>query len=141
MTKNVLIAVNSHGDVKHFHTTSGKQLNEIKVDTTTFITCDYRPDGHAFLTAGYDGIVRVYDEQKRELAATLEGGGTGQPGHTNRVVCAKYVQDDPNLIVSGGWDNNVCIWDVRQQSVARKILDIKICGDAIDIHDGFILSG
>ena len=34
------------------------------------------------------------------------------------------------------------IWDVRAGVVARKpITGINICGDAIDIHDGFILTG
>lgn len=93
MTKNVLIAVNSHGDMKHFHTTSGKVLNVTNPDnpSQSFLTCDYRPDGKAFLTAGYDGGIRVYDEQTRQLETTLIGGGTGFPGHSNRCVCAKYV--------------------------------------------------
>ena len=45
VTKNVLIAVNSHGDLKHYHTTSGKVLNEIFNPEDTLITCDYRQDG------------------------------------------------------------------------------------------------
>lgn len=104
VTKNVLIAVNSSGDMKHFHTTSGKELNKIQEPLTSFITCEYRPDGCAFLTAAYDGVIRTYDEQTRQLVSNLTGGGTGLPGHQSRVVCAKYVPDDPNIIVSGGWD-------------------------------------
>lgn len=144
MTKNVLIAVNSHGDLKHYHTTSGKVLNQTDPLNVGeyFLTCDYRPDGKAFLAAGNHGLVHVFDEQTRELTVTLQGGGTGHPGHSNRVVCAKYVPDDPNLIVSGGWDETVLIWDVRAGVVARKpITGVKICGDSIDIHDGFILTG
>lgn len=30
-------------------------------------------------------IVRVYDEQTRGLVVALEGGGSGEPGHSNRV--------------------------------------------------------
>ena len=34
------------------------------------------------------------------------------------------------------------IWDVRAGVVARKpIVGINICGDSIDVHDGFILTG
>ena len=93
MTKNVLIAVNSHGDMKHFHTTSGKVLNTTNPESpgSSFLTCDYHPQGTKFLTAGYDGAIRTYDEQTRQLENTLVGGGTGFPGHSNRVVCAKYV--------------------------------------------------
>ena len=127
--------------MKHFHTTSGKVLNKTYEPTTTFITCEYRPDGQAFITAAYDGIIRTYDEQTRQLVSNLSGGGTGLPGHQSRVTCAKYVPEDHNIIVSGGWDGQVCIWDVRTAACARKIVGLNICGDSIDIHDGFILSG
>lgn len=110
-----MIAVNSHGDLKHYHTTSGKVLSTLYDHQNTLITCDYRHDGQAFLTAGYDGIVRTYDEQTRKLVNTLQGGGSGYPGHTNRVPCAKYVAEDSNLVVSGGWDGQICIWDVRTE--------------------------
>lgn len=105
------------------------------------MTADYRHDGLNFLTAGYDGKVRTYDEQTRKLVSVLEGGGSGKPGHQNRVACAKYTPEDPNLIVSGGWDSQVCIWDVRIAECVRKMTGINICGDSIDIHEGFILSG
>jgi hypothetical protein len=36
-------------------------------------------------------IVRVYDEQTRGLVVALEGGGSGEPGHSNRVFCVKFV--------------------------------------------------
>jgi COMPASS component SWD3 len=127
--------------MKHFHTTSGKELNKIQEPLTSFITCEYRPDGCAFLTAAYDGIIRTYDEQTRQLVTNLTGGGTGLPGHQSRVVCAKYVPDDPNIIVSGGWDGQICIWDVRAAACQKKIVGLNICGDSIDIHDGFILAG
>lgn len=62
MTKNVIIATNANGSLTHYHTTSGKQLNRIHDDMNQLLTCDYKPDGHAFLTAGSDSVVRVYDE-------------------------------------------------------------------------------
>ena len=86
-------------------------------------------------------VVRVYDEQTRKLITDLEGGGSGEPGHSNRVFCVKFCADDPNLVISGGWDNNVKIWDIRQQSVARSIYGPYVCGDSIDLHDGFLLTG
>lgn len=35
------------------------------------------------------------------------------PGHSNRVFSVKFDKDDENLLVSGGWDNTIQIWDLR----------------------------
>ena len=109
----MIIATNANGSLTHYHTTSGKQLNRIHDDLNQLLTCDYKPDGHAFLTAGSDSVVRVYDEQTRQLKQELTGGTNGEPGHSNRVFCAKFVNEDENMIVSGGWDKCVKVWDMR----------------------------
>lgn len=94
-----------------------------------------------FATGGSDTIVRVYDEQTRKKKLELAGGGTGEPGHSNRVFSVKFDKDDENLIISGGWDNNVKVWDLREGAAVRSIYGPYICGDALDIHDGYILTG
>ena len=141
VTKNVMIATNADGSLLHFHTTSGRQLHKIYDPMNQLLTADYKQDGKKFLTGGEDGKIRVYDEQTRQCTETLEGGGGGLPGHTNRVFCAKFVSEDPNLIVSGGWDKNVKIWDIRTSQCVRSIIGPFIAGDSIDVHDGFILTG
>jgi WD40 repeat protein len=35
-------------------------------------------------------------------------------GHNNRVFCCKFSKEDPNIILSGGWDEKVLIWDIRE---------------------------
>lgn len=137
----MMIAANAEGSLLHFHTTSSRLLHKIYDPMNQLLTADYKPDGKSFLTAGEDGKIRVYDEQTRQLTETLEGGAGGLPGHTNRVFCAKFVTEDPNLIVSGGWDKNVKIWDVRTAQCVRGIIGPFIAGDTIDVHDGFILTG
>ena len=87
-----MIAANANGSLTHYHTTSGKQLNQILGDgINNLLCCDYKPDGHSFVTGGKDGIIRLYDEQTRKLVKELKGGTNGQPGHTNRVFCSKFV--------------------------------------------------
>ncbi len=48
--------------------------------------------------------IRIYDEEKRELVSKLIGEGTLPPGHRSRVYCVKHTKEDPNLLLSGGWD-------------------------------------
>ena len=76
------------------------------------LTADYNPDGSQFVTGGSDTILRVYDEQSRSLIRNLDGGM--KSGHSNRVFCVKYCKEDPNLLVSGGWDLSVKVWDLRE---------------------------
>jgi len=61
-----MIAANANGTLTHYHTTSGKQLNQIPQDgLNQLLTCDYKPDGLNFITAGKNGVIYVYDEVTR----------------------------------------------------------------------------
>ena len=121
VTKNVIISLNSDGSLEHWHTTSGKRLHQIKDDINQLLAVDYKPDGMQFTCAGNDTVVRIYDEQTRQVISELTGGGGGEPGHGNRVQCVKYDKEDPNLIVTGGWDMTVLVWDSRTNEAVRSI--------------------
>ncbi len=141
ITKNVMISVNASGALQHWHTTSGKMLSQIMDEHNSLLGVDYSPTGTSFACGGEDCAVRVFDEQTRKEKVCLVGGGTGEPGHSNRVFAVKFDRDNPNIIVSGGWDKTLKIWDVREPSPVRTLVGPNICGDAIDIVDGLILSG
>ncbi|TMW61767.1 hypothetical protein Poli38472_010830 [Pythium oligandrum] len=142
-TKNVLLAVNSNGSVEHWHITSGKCLHAISNDQNQLYALDYRADGAMFATAGKDQAVRVYDEATKAEVVCMRGGhGTLTAGHSNRVFSVKFFPDDDNVLVSGGWDNTLQIWDVRAGHSVRGIYGPHIAGDAIDINrDQEILTG
>jgi len=61
-------------------------------------------------------------------------------GHSNRIFSVKFT-DDQNVIVSGGWDNTVFIWDIREAKSVGFIYGPHICGDAIDIRGDVMLTG
>jgi COMPASS component SWD3 len=72
----------------------------------------------------------------------MEGGlGSSRPGHSNRVFSLKYFPSDENILLSGGWDNTVQIWDVRANASVRSIFGPHLCGDAMDVHKNTILTG
>ena len=40
--------------------------------------------------------------------------GSVTPGHSSRVYCVKFDKEYPNLVLSGGWDYRVILWDLRE---------------------------
>ena len=96
----------------------------------------YRKDGLKFVTVGSDAALRVYDSVSLKLQSTLDSGSENvTSGHSNKVFCAKFHPKDVNMIVSGGWDNTVQIWDQRVGKSIRSIYGPHICGDSIDFDD------
>ncbi|KAG1707062.1 hypothetical protein DVH05_026258 [Phytophthora capsici] len=142
-TKNVLLAANSNGSVEHWHITSGKCLNAISDSNNQLYALDYRADGAMFATGGKDHAIRVYDEATKALVACMDSGlGTLTAGHSNRVFSIKFVPEDENVIVSGGWDNTIQIWDLRVGHSVRGIYGPHVAGDAVDMNlRGEILTG
>ncbi len=144
-TKNVLLSVNSDGVAQYWHITSGKCLHTIgSTEGNQLYAVDYRDDGAMFATAGKDYAVRVYDEATKSILSTLAGGritSASSPGHSNRVFSVKFAGIDPNILLSGGWDNTVQIWDLRCQLSVRSIFGPHICGDSLDMNRTDILTG
>lgn len=134
-TKSVLISVNCEfdGQISHWHIKSGKCLHTITESGNQIFCLDYFHDGSQFVTAGKDRIVRVYDEATKRLVQSLEGGDQKTTsGHSNRVFSLKYHPEDPNIVLSGGWDNTVQVWDTRRGHSVRSIWNCYLCGDAVD---------
>ncbi len=105
-----------------------------------FFCLDFSPDGKQFAMGAKDKTIRIIDEHTKTLIDTLQGG-MGAQGHSNRVFSVKYVPEDPNLLVSGGWDNTVLLWDLRSSKVVNSFYGPHICGDSLDIRNGKILAG
>ena len=117
-------------------------MHEINDPENPLFTIDYSADGKKFATAGKDYAVRVYDEATKTLVSKMEGGYHAiQKGHSNRVFSLKFDKNDDNVVVSGGWDNTVQVWDLRTERSVRSFYGPHICGDAIDISGGTILTG
>ncbi len=145
-TKNVLLAANAAGTVQHWHITSSKCLHTLEEDNSNQVyALDYNSEGTKFVTAGKDTAVRVYDEATKTLLLTMKGGlgysVRTTPGHSNRIFSAKILPHDENMVVSGGWDNTVQIWDMRLGYAVRSIYGPHICGDALDVVGNRIITG
>jgi WD40 repeat protein len=65
--------------------------------------------------------------------------GSVTPGHSSRVYCAKFDKEYPNLVLTGGWDYRVILWDLREGKPVNSIFGPLICGDGIDICEEVII--
>mmetsp|Transcript_9074 Transcript_9074/g.9125 ORF Transcript_9074/g.9125 Transcript_9074/m.9125 type:complete len:358 (-) Transcript_9074:178-1251(-) len=144
-TKNVFLASNAAGTVQHWHMTSSKCLHSMEDNDNQVYALDYNNDGTKFVTAGKDAVLRYYDEATKTQVLQLMGGTSRSvdvaAGHSNRVFSTKFVPQDDNLIISGGWDNTIQLWDVRVGLSIKSIYGAHICGDSLDIVGNEILAG
>lgn len=134
-TKSVLISVNAEADgqILHWHIKSGKCLHTITERGNQLFCLDYFHDGSQFATAGRDRLVRIYDEATKRQVQALQGGDLkNTAGHSNRVFALKYHPMHPHIILSGGWDNTVQVWDTRKGHSVRSLWNCYLCGDAVD---------
>lgn len=143
--RNVLLTANANGNVQHWHVHSGKNINTIHEEGGQQVYgCDYNRTGSQFATCGRDYAIRVYDEATRALTLKMSGGADHYPpGHSNRVFVVKYhpSASDQQILLSGGWDNTVQIWDLRCALPVRSIYGPHLCGDALDVQQDTILTG
>ena len=143
--KNVFLTANSSGLVQHWQLSTNKCLDTFSDHAEQVFALDYNDMGSQFVTAGKDGKIRIYDEATKSKIMSLEGGllgdyGREAPGHSNRVFSVKFTHDE-HVILSGGWDNTVQIWDTREGCSVRSLHGPHICGDALDLKRGEILTG
>lgn len=76
-------------------------------------------------------MLEIYDDETLKRIQFFEAND--YIGHTNKIFCAKFDLENPNVIYSGGWDRNVNIWDIRSGgSLVGCLMGPLICGDAID---------
>jgi len=120
----------------------GKQLVKLNEFENQILALDYFEDGTLFASAGKDTKIRIYDEETKVIKSILQSIQWQSPGHNNRIFSVKFVNgDDPNTIISGGWDSNVHFWDLRTSKTYATIYGPSISGDAIDYKNGVVITG
>ena len=55
-------------------------------------------------------------------------------GHADRVLGLAYASDSHDVLVSGGWDNTLQMWDARAGPTSvRRVRGPHVCGDSIHV--------
>ncbi len=136
---SILLSVSADGNITYWHAMSGKSIISMK-ETADLYCADFSRDGQLLAVGGKEYEVKVYDDSTKSLAATLRANGSSSQGHSNRIFALKF-SDDPNLLISGGWDNVVFFWDLRQAKSVGFVYGPHICGDSIDVRGDTVLTG
>ncbi|KAH6611059.1 hypothetical protein Trco_001079 [Trichoderma cornu-damae] len=84
-------------------------------------------DNESFVSAGGDRAVFLWDVSK--AVTTRRFGGNAQ-GHSARINCVSFAGAGDALVVSGGFDTTVRVWDVRSASF-RPIQVLSEARDAV----------
>lgn len=65
-TQNILVAAYCDGNIKHWHTTSGKVLYQRKCESQIY-SIDYNCNGEILAAVGKDRNIYLYDDQTKSL--------------------------------------------------------------------------
>eukprot|EP00033_Pygsuia_biforma_P004971 GCRY01005450.1.p1 GENE.GCRY01005450.1~~GCRY01005450.1.p1 ORF type:complete len:334 (-),score=70.72 GCRY01005450.1:13-1014(-) len=141
---NVLLVANSNGHIRKC--VGGKSLTHIRTGSDIYCM-DYARTSASFATAGKDKHVRIFDDNLMKESQVLKAHSLsdnidyGTIGHTNRIYSLKFHPDDDNVLLSGGWDNRVLVWDLRVARPVRSLVGPHVCGDSVDVWRNQILVG
>ncbi|CAF0829506.1 unnamed protein product [Didymodactylos carnosus] len=128
-----------------------RQTNELSVIAYEYdnelTSMDFSVDGKYFATTGKDANIRIYNTEHNIVSHTYNNtkvdtqveqirrsSGTGDElcttGHYHRAYAVKFHPDHTNILMTGGWDNIVKIWDIRQKEcINEAIVGPHICGE------------
>ena len=86
--------------------------------------------------------IRVYDELNKVLEYKLVGSGySADTSHQNRIYSLKFLPESSTTLISGSWDQNINIWDLRASKCVGSFIGGKLSGDSLDYKNGKILVG
>ena len=137
--QNVLMATSADGTVQHYHLSSNASRPTSTLRSgagNQLFAAAYDAAALTFAVAGRDATIRVYDEQTRQLSATLlplSAASSSTSGHSNRIYALRFHPSAP-VLFSAGWDNTLLAWDMRTRHTTTTLYGPHICGDALDVH-------
>ena len=93
---------------------SRQLLRTLTGHTDIVVSVAYSPDGRNFVSADWDGHIRMWNVETGQLEKTLTGHEEGVP--------SLVYSPDGTTLMSGSWDNTIRIWDVDTGKPLRTII-------------------
>ncbi|PIK46980.1 putative guanine nucleotide-binding protein subunit beta-2-like 1 [Apostichopus japonicus] len=146
---STLLSAGSNGCISLWDLVTSREVDTVIEAHNEINGLDFCLDGGTYATAGKDLNVRLYCAETNKLLKVYEGSNSllldkeelSEFGHGMRIFALRFHPDENNIFVTGGWDNQLKIWDSRTASgVQRSIPGPHICGSGLDIKNGKILT-
>lgn len=138
--KTIVLAVSTDGLITQLHSLTGKSLYQMKEKGNQIMCVDYSNDGNYFATCGDDKTMRLYDDNTKMVITDFPTISATLPEITNRLYAVRFSPMDSNILIGGGWDSTIHIFDIRQSRRVNYIYGPHICGDGIDIKNSLLLT-
>lgn len=138
------LAGSADGAIKEWNFNQEDPVWSTYEDNNQIYALAIKPDGKKFASAGLDKIIRVYDYETQDEVQVLQRDlllDSSKAGHSNRIFSIRYHKDRQYMLVSGGWDESVQIWDTRLEKCVQSVFGPNICGDSIDLYENMLLTG
>lgn len=117
--KNILAVSAADGSINTYNTESGTHIYKIKKeDRCQLLSLDYSIDGSLLVSGDNSGNIYLFNDDYQKEVRCFSSASWFNCGHTNRIFSLKFMSDDHNLFVSGGWEGVIYIWDVRESKVS-----------------------
>ncbi|CAI2371095.1 unnamed protein product [Moneuplotes crassus] len=138
---NAIICAFSDGVVNEYSCPVGKLVSSVTEENNQTFVLDVDPYNEKFCTGGKDYRVRVYDAETKECLLKMIPVDSKEPGHAQRIFAMTYKRDDPNVVITGGWDKTLQIHDIRRGGPVGYIFGPDLSSNSIDIYDNTIATG
>jgi len=131
------VTAEDNGRILHWDIKTKKCVNRLEEEGNQIFCVDYSADGLMFATGGIDRKVRIYDETTKTLVQTMEAGNDNKneagkgTGHANRILGLACHPLEPHTVVTGGWDKQLQVWDLRQGISVQSVWNVVLYGQAV----------
>ncbi|CAG9461823.1 unnamed protein product [Pedinophyceae sp. YPF-701] len=123
------------GVARVFNVETGELRQELTGHKKGISDLCWSPDGNYITTASDDCTVRFWNV---ETGSAAHRAHQAEKRHTNYVMCVKWrpINGNPNVVVSGSFDETVKVWDVMNN---RAVVTLPAHSDpvtAVDVQRG-----
>lgn len=88
-------------------------------------------DNARFVSAGGDRAAFLWDVASGTTLRRFGGGGGAGTGHASRINAVAFAGEGDSLVVTGGFDTTVRVWDTRGGGAGRPVAVLSGAGDSV----------